>query len=80
MGVIDKDGRSVPPWDAEQVRSLNAYQAAGVMHPFTSMSGTDLIATTDGWIERDGGPVVQTWAHAWMADWSWKETFPGLGG
>jgi hypothetical protein len=67
------------PWTEDQVASLNAYQAAGVMHPFTGERGpkgeeTILIATPEGWVERVGGPVVQTWAHAWMVNWGWKKT------
>jgi len=65
------------PWTADQVASLNTYQRAGVMHPFTGErqangDETILIATTEGWITAVGGPVVQTWAHSWMADWSWR--------
>lgn len=63
------------PWNDEQVASLNGYQRAGYVHPFTYGEGeekVDLVATRDGWIARDGGPVVQTWAHAFMADWSWR--------
>lgn len=63
------------PWNDDQVASLNAYQESGVFHPFTCGSGeeqVDLTATHDGWIARKSGPVVQTWAHKWMADWSWR--------
>lgn len=60
------------PWTEDQVESLNAYQQAGVMHPFTSAAGEVLVATREGWVEVAGGPVVQTWAHEWMADWSWR--------
>ena len=69
-------GRSEAPWSAEQVRSLNGYQAAGYVHPFTHGDGdekVDLIATTDGWVRKDGGRVVQTWAHGFMTDWSWRD-------
>jgi hypothetical protein len=61
------------PWTDEQVRSLNAYQKAGYVHPFTSSSGSNLIATKAGWVEREGGPIVQRWAHEFMLDWSWKQ-------
>ena len=67
--------RTEAPFTDDQVESLNAYQKAGVMHPFTHGDGpdkVDLIATRDGWIAAPGGPGVQTWAHAFMADWSWK--------
>lgn len=70
------------PWTADQVESLNAFQQCPHVHPFTGERGpngeeTVLIATPDGWIEHVGGPVVQTWAHAMMADGSWK-TLAGL--
>ena len=66
-----------PPWTSDQVASLNAYQHCDRMHPFTGDRGpngeeTILIATSEGWIEHEGGPIVQTWAHAFMADWKWK--------
>lgn len=68
-------------WTPDQVASLNAYQKAGVMHPFTGETPAGggerpvLIATPDGWVEFEGGPVVQNWAHDFMADWSWKEGY-----
>jgi hypothetical protein len=60
------------PWTADQVARLSAYQRSGVGHPFTGERGpsgeeTVLIATEAGWVERDGGPVVQTWCWDWMA-------------
>ena len=67
------------PWNDDQVASLNAYQAAGYVHPFTHGDGeqqVDLIATRDGWVAEEGGPVVQTWAHEFMTDWSWR--MPGF--
>jgi hypothetical protein len=65
------------PWTADQVANLNAYQQAGVMHPFTGErqsngDETILIATSVGWIAAPDGPVVQTWAYAMMADGSWS--------
>lgn len=63
------------PWTEDQVKSLNAYQRCGYCHPFTYGDGplqVDLIATTDGWVADAGGPVVQDWAHPFMADWSWR--------
>lgn len=64
------------PWTTDQVASLNAYQTAGYVHPFTSGSGdslkVDLIATPAGWVEDHDGPIVQTWAHDFMCDWSWR--------
>lgn len=60
----------------DQVASLNAYQEAGIMHPFTC--GTmgcraDLVATTEGWVCPTGCGYTQDWAMNWMADWSWKK-------
>lgn len=65
------------PWTEDQIASLNGYQECGMVHPFTGERGpngeeTILIATRDGWVEKEGGPVVQTWAHPFMADGSWK--------
>lgn len=64
--------RVEPPWSDDQVASLNAYQASDFVHPFTGQQGATLRATAAGWVEHDGGPVVQKWAHQFMADWSWR--------
>jgi len=66
------------PWTADQVESLNAYQKCDRVPHFTGKRGPDgektyLIATKDGWVEKPGGPVVQTWAHAFMANWNWDD-------
>ena len=66
------------PWTDDQVASLNGWQKCGWVHPFTGTRGphgeeTVLIATRDGWIEKEGGPVVQTWAHDFMVNWAWKQ-------
>ena len=67
------------PWTADQVASLNAYQRAGVMHPFTN-EGEDLVATKDGWVmPNDPVEVVQDWAHLFMADWSWRPPEGSIG-
>ncbi len=75
--ALDQVDRVGAPWTDDQVASLNGWQQCGYVHPFTGSHGPDgerciLIATTAGWIERVGGPVVQTWAHPFMADGSWK--------
>jgi len=72
---------SLAPWTDDQVLSLNGYQECCRYHPFTYGEGEDkvaLIATNDGWVAYNEGPVVQVWAHRWMADWSWdlKPSFP----
>lgn len=64
------------PFTSDQVASLNAYQLAGVMHPFTcgTCSGVRLIAAQDGWhCASDTCDYRQGWAHSFMADWSWRE-------
>lgn len=57
----------------DEVESLNAYQDAGVMHPFTcgNCSGhRDLIATREGWHCPDCD-YRQDWAHLEMKNWQW---------
>lgn len=68
------------PWTADQVASLQGFQSSQ-WHPFTGARQPDnnatetvLIATPAGWTEREGGPIVQTWAHDFMVNWSWKQT------
>lgn len=74
--MIDENGLCAAPWTDEEVESLNGYQKSGVMHPFTGEERPGgrpvLVATRGGWIEEPGGPVVQTWAHKFMADGSWR--------
>ncbi len=61
----------------DEVKSLNEFQAAGIMHPFTCGTDkcrADLVATNEGWICPNGCGYTQNWAHAFMSNWSWKET------
>lgn len=63
------------PWADDEVKSLNEYQACDRYHPFTWGDGPDqvnLIATNDGWVAVNDGPVVQTSAYKFMTDWSWS--------
>ncbi len=69
------------PFTADQVASLNAYQGSGVFHEFTcgndSCPGVGgekarLVAYADGWHCEAGCGYGQDWAHAIMADWSWR--------
>jgi hypothetical protein len=67
------------PWTDDQVSSLNAFQDAGVFHPFTcgGCSNRDgLVAQNDGWHCPDCD-YSQTWAHYWTADWSWVSLMVG---
>lgn len=65
----NREPHTFVPWTPEQVDALNFYQKSGVFHPFTSeKTGVDLIATAEGWVEQEGGPVVQDWAHWYMLD------------
>lgn len=72
------------PWSADQVASLNGYQHSGAFHPFTCSGGggphsdrpgrsSVLVVDEDGWrCPVEGCTHHQHWAHAFMADWSWK--------
>ena len=64
---------SKAPWNESQVNSLNGWQQAGVMHPFTCGNcRNDLVATPAGWTcPTEGCGYKQDWAHTFMADWSW---------
>ena len=71
------------PFTPEQVASLNAFQLAGVMHPFTcgaeDCHGIRLIAARDGWhCASQICDYRQGWAHAFMADWSWLRLAAGF--
>jgi hypothetical protein len=64
------------PWDDDQVASLNGFQSAGWVHPFTCTKGSHtLVATPKGWI-CPHDTYTQDWAHDFMADWSWREMAP----
>lgn len=67
------------PWTEAQVESLRGFQASPLHHPFTAPRGRGqrgeeirLIPTLSGWVVQENGPVVQTWAHAYMLDGSWR--------
>jgi hypothetical protein len=76
------------PFTVDQVASLNAYQESEYVHPYTCGSPDcpsqnwavldqdhlPMAADADGLhcIEGMGCTYLQTWAHAWTADWSWK--------
>lgn len=58
-------------WTQDQVDSLNAFQRAGVMHPFTcGICRGDLVARQEGWY-CPNDTYTQDWAHGFMMDWSW---------
>jgi hypothetical protein len=68
------------PWTDEQVKNLNDWQTAGIVHPFTcggKRDGkdcrADLVATKDGWVCPEKCGYTQDWAHAMMAKESVKE-------
>lgn len=63
-----------PPFNTDQVASLDAYQASGVFHPFTCGTAgcrRPLTADPDGLQCPTCGSRFH-WAWAWMADWSWR--------
>lgn len=69
------------PFTPDQVASLNAYQDAEVMHPFTcggDHGSTKLVATPEGWICPEC-PYKQNWAHDWMANRFWESTAQPFG-
>lgn len=75
----DRVAASKRVFNADQVASLNAYQVAGVMHPFTCGHrdhSTELVAHPDGWYCPITKTKVQDWAHGFMADWSWTSMSP----
>lgn len=61
------------PFTPAQVEALNAWQAAGYVHPFTCGNDThdshvNLVATEAGWVCPDADcAYTQDWAHAFMA-------------
>ena len=73
------------PFTPEQVDSINGFQDAGVMHPFTCPcddhsyrgdhwdgSHVSLVATEDNMVCPDPAcPYTQSWVHHYMADNSW---------
>jgi hypothetical protein len=67
-----REGAIVAPWSTETVETLNAYQVAGVMHPFTCALDSGhgagyLLATKQGWVcTEDGCGYTQDWAHDFM--------------
>ena len=71
----------------DEVNSLNEYQRAGVMHPFTCGGDrTDekhldgegiLVATEDGW-NCPYCDYKQDWAHEFIKNWAWKNRSAGL--
>lgn len=70
------------PFTPTQVVALNAFQDDPHTHGFTcgnAACGTDmccceglLIATTAGWHCPHQCGYTQNWAHAWMADGTWR--------
>lgn len=65
-----------PLWTEDQVASLNGYQGCGWYHPFTCACRAVLVAEPSGWRCPNGCGYTQDWAHAHMADWSWREGDP----
>lgn len=69
--------RTQPPWNQEQVDALNAFQHAGMFHPFTcGLDHTNpehldgegvLLATKDGWV-CPYCPYRQGWAWKFMLE------------
>jgi len=66
----------IAPFSEEQVVNINAYQHAGIMHPFTCGYAGDqhrvLEADTDG-IHCVDCIYTQNWVHDFMANWTLQE-------
>jgi len=70
----------------EEVKSINEYQKAGLMHPFTCGADNHNSAHLDGegiLVAKEDGlhcpfcDYTQYWCHSFMKDGSWKQ--PKLG-
>jgi hypothetical protein len=71
------------PFTPDQVKALNAYQEAGMLHPFTCPGDhehcydrRELIATTSGWVCQCGR-YTQDWAHDFMTNPSMLKVMTG---
>jgi hypothetical protein len=68
------DQRRTAPFTPTEVRNLNEFQNSGIWHAFRCQNDQcrcNLVATEAGW----GCPQcdhTQDWAHAWMADGTWR--------
>lgn len=82
--AYDDQGVVQAPFDDDQVESLNAYQRAGVLHPYVcgrDSSHYPLVASPEGWRclfgVDSGDPYMncdytQGWAHVFTATWGWR--------
>ena len=70
------------PFTADEVGSINGYQADPRFHPFTCGRGACdgvLTATPDGLrCTNEGCPYEQHWVHPFMADGSWRRLAPTM--
>lgn len=74
-GTMVAAGMALAPFTLDQACSLNAYQRAGMFHPYTCGADSThppLVAVVDaGWVCETCG-YTQNYALTWMADWSWQ--------
>lgn len=72
--ILTEQGQAAPPYTAEEIESFNAYQAAGVWHPFTcgNEDSSDLVAQEDC-LACPNCDYRQYWGHVWMFDWRWRK-------
>lgn len=61
------------PWSEEQIAELKKWQASKEVHPFTSAEHAVLLPSKEGWVAKEGGPVVEDWAWDFMLDGSFRE-------
>lgn len=65
-----------PIFTADQVASINGYQACGMFHPFTcgnSHDGERVLKASVSGLSCPTCDYIQDWVHGFMGDWSWKK-------
>lgn len=66
------------PFSTAQVNSINEFQEAGVVHPFTcgddecrAKNSSAVLVADEGGLKCPCCPYTQDWVHDYMADGSW---------
>lgn len=64
------------PFNEDQCRSINEYQALTPFHPFTcpyNHENIRVLFAQEGSLVCPTCGYTQNWVHEFMANWSWKE-------
>lgn len=64
------------PWTEAQVKAINEFQSQEFRDPYASMGIKVWIATPEGFVEEEGGPVVQDWVHTEIIEDFSNASFP----